>query len=226
MTRIIQGVFRFQHQVFGAKRGLFEQLRGGQRPLALFITCADSRINPNLLTQTEPGELFVLRNAGNLVPPLGTPVGGESASIEYAISHLHVRDVILCGHSLCGAMQGLIAEQPNTALPAVAQWLKIAEPCVAAARARVSAGSPAALLEAVIEQNVLLQIEHLKTYPVVRDAAAEGRLRLHAWVYHFERGEVAAYDAAQDRFVPLRHSPRAKFLVPTNRCSAPLDTHF
>src|SRR5215470_17477677 len=124
MTRIIQGVLDFQRRVFGGKRSLFQQLGKGQKPLALFITCSDSRISPNLLTQTEPGELFILRNAGNLVPPHGAPANGEAATIEYAVAHLHVRDVILCGHSKCGAMAGLLQPQAVASMPAVAGWLE------------------------------------------------------------------------------------------------------
>src|SRR5215510_6253751 len=109
MTRIIQGVFDFRERVFGTRRELFERLVDGQQPLALFITCSDSRINPNLITQTEPGELFILRNAGNLIPPYGLINGGEAGTIEYAVSMLKVRDIIVCGHSHCGAMSALIA---------------------------------------------------------------------------------------------------------------------
>jgi len=214
MTRIIKGVFDFQERVFGSKRTLFRQLGAGQRPLALFITCSDSRINPNLLTQTEPGELFVLRNAGNLVPPQGSPPSGEAATIEYAVHHLHVRDVILCGHSKCGAMQGLLAPQAVSDMPAVADWLKVAGPCVERAKARVPDGASPALLQAVIEQNVLLQVEHLQSLPSVQQSAAAGRLRLHAWVYDFENGGVTAYDPRSERFVPLAESPRRKLLVP------------
>ena len=177
MTRIIQGVFNFQRRVFGQKRDLFEQLHGGQRPLALFITCSDSRINPNLLTQTEPGELFVLRNAGNLVPPEGSPPSGEACTVEYAVHHLHIRDVILCGHSECGAMQGLIHPQATADMPAVTNWLALAGPVVERAKARVPQPAGAALLTAVIEENVLVQMEHLQTYPAVREAAAAGQLR-------------------------------------------------
>src|SRR5947209_2385777 len=112
-TKLIQGVERFRRQVFGAKQELFQKLGKGQTPLALFITCSDSRINPNLLTQTEPGELFILRNAGNLVPPHGATVGGEEATIEYALAHLKVRDILVCGHSHCGAIQGFQAPHEN-----------------------------------------------------------------------------------------------------------------
>lgn len=214
MTRIIQGVFDFQQRVFSSKRTLFAKLGSGQRPLALFVTCSDSRINPNLLTQTEPGELFVLRNAGNLVPPHGAPTNGEAATIEYAVHHLHVRDIILCGHSQCGAMQGLLAPQAVADMPAVAAWLQFGQESVQRARARHPSAAGAALLQAVIEENVLVQIEHLQTFPAVQQAAAAGRLRLHAWVYGFERGDVSAYDAENGRFVPLAASPLEKLLVP------------
>jgi carbonic anhydrase len=214
MTRIIKGVFDFQDRVFGSKRTLFHRLGAGQRPLALFITCSDSRINPNMLTQTEPGELFVLRNAGNLVPPQGSPASGEAATIEYAVHHLHVRDVILCGHSKCGAMQGLLAPQAVADMPAVADWLKLGLPCVERAKARVPDAAGPELLQAVIEQNVLLQVERLQSFPSVQQAAVAGRLRLHAWVYEFENGAVTAYDPRSDRFVPLSESPRQKLLVP------------
>ncbi len=225
MTRIIQGVFNFQQRVFGAKRNLFEQLHDGQRPLALFITCADSRVNPNLLTQTEPGELFVLRNAGNLVAPDGSPPNGERATIDYAVQHLHVRDIILCGHSQCGAMQGLIHPEALTALPAVAEWLRFADPSVERARQRMPGAEGDLFFQTVIEQNVLVQIEHIQTYPAVRQAAAEGRLRLHAWVYRFESGEVIAYDAGLDAFVPLGESPREKLLVPMPSAGLPTTHH-
>ena len=215
MTRIIQGVFNFQRRVFGEKRELFEQLHGGQRPLALFITCADSRVNPNLLTQTEPGELFVLRNAGNIVPPDGSPPSGEAGTIEYAVHHLHIRDIILCGHTECGAMQGLIHPEATAAMPAVTNWLAMAGPVVEREGAAPQTAG-AALLKAVIEENVLMQMEHLQTYPSVRTAAAEGRLRLHAWVYAFERGEVTAFDANSKQFVPLVGSAQHKLLVPTS----------
>ncbi len=217
MTRIIQGVFDFQQRVFGEKRKLFEHLHEGQRPLALFITCADSRINPNLLTQTEPGELFVLRNAGNLVPPYSPSVTGEAATIEYAVSHLHVRDIILCGHSQCGAMSGVQAPESVAGLPHVRDWLELARPSVARAKALAPAAEGPTLLQLIIEQNVLLQVEHLQTYPAVQAAAQAGRLRLHAWMYEFVSGLVTAYDAQHQCFVPLAQSTHSKLLVPMSK---------
>src|SRR3954447_11455432 len=127
MTRILQGVLSFQRRIFGGKQEQFEQLAKGQKPLALFITCSDSRVMPDLLAQTEPGELFVLRNAGNLVPPHGAGSGAEAATVEYAISQLEVRDVILCGHSRCGAMHGLLEPAALAKLPSVAGWLEHAK---------------------------------------------------------------------------------------------------
>src|SRR5262249_54805959 len=123
MTRIIQGVLNFQKRVFGSKQQQFESLAKGQKPLALFITCSDSRVMPDMLAQTEPGELSVLRNAGNLVPPHGAGSGAEAATIEYAIDQLKVRDVIVCGHSRCGAMHGLLEPAALQKLPSVAAWL-------------------------------------------------------------------------------------------------------
>jgi carbonic anhydrase len=214
MTRIIQGVLDFQRHVFDSKKQLFERLRDGQRPLALFVTCADSRINPNLLTQTEPGELFVLRNAGNLIPPHDAPLNGESAALEYAVRQLRVRDLILCGHSQCGAMQALLAPSSVANLPRVSGWIELARDSLDRARAMSPRATDDELLERVIEQNVLVQIEHLQTYPAVREAVLDGQLRLHAWVYQIESGQVAAYDASSQRFVPLAQSPRSKLLVP------------
>ena len=220
MTRLIRGVGEFQQQVYEARKELFEELKDGQKPLALFITCADSRIDPNLLTQTAPGELFVLRNAGNMVPPSGAMTQGEGATIEYAVSHLKVRDVILCGHSQCGAMGGLLAPQAVAQMTEVAKWLQFADNAVARARRRVTSDNPQELLNEVIGQNVLVQVEHILSYPAVRAAAASDAVRLHAWVYEFEHGIVKAYDAAQDKFVPLGSTPY-KLLIPVSDLPSP-----
>lgn len=214
MTRIIKGVFAFQKNVFASKEELFRQLGEGQHPLALFITCSDSRISPNMLTQTQPGELFILRNAGNIVPPAGSPVGGEAATIEYAVVQLKIRDIILCGHAKCGAMQGLLTPPSAKDLPLVLGWLNHAKDSVRAAKARGKELPPETLLSCLIERNVLLQLDHIRTYEFIREALTAGRLRLHGWVYDFESGQVTAYDAAKDAFVPLELSTRPKWLAP------------
>src|SRR6478735_1785987 len=127
-TRLIEGVERFQKNVFAEKESLFHQLGKGQSPGVLFITCSDSRIDPNLLTLTDPGELFILRNAGNLIPPYSAPgPSGATATVEYAVLALKVRDIIVCGHSKCGAIAGLLAPEHLAPLPAVKSWLTYAE---------------------------------------------------------------------------------------------------
>jgi carbonic anhydrase len=203
VTRIIKGVLDFQKRMFQRKEGLFQELARGQKPLALFITCSDSRINPNLLTTTEPGELFILRNAGNLVPPYGGEINGEEATIEYAVAQLKVRDVILCGHTHCGAMHGLLEPHALEKLPRVAAWLEFAKAIIPDVQKEKDHLSPEDLLTLAVEKNVLLQIEHLKSHPAVAAAVSADTLRLHAWVYHIETGRVDAYHEASGRYVPL-----------------------
>lgn len=210
MTRIIQGVINFQRRIFAGKKAMFEQLGHGQQPLALFITCSDSRISPDLLAQTQPGELFVLRNAGNLVPPHEAGPGAEAATIEYALVQLRVREIILCGHSKCGAMHGLIEPQALGPLPTVAGWLAHAREVPPRLPADLP---PEARLARAIEENVLVQLEHLRGHPAVRAALEARAVRLHGWVYHFERGEVDAYDALSGKFVPLEKQARERLMA-------------
>ncbi len=181
-------------------------MAGGQTPEALFITCSDSRINPNLLTNTAPGELFILRNAGNIVPPWGHDNGGESATIEYAVTVLGVRDVIVCGHSHCGAMQGLIDPTSVAELPAVRRWLSHADATRRVLMDNYSHLSGEALETVAVQENVLAQIENLRTHPCVATAVAKGALHLHGWVYKIETGEVFTYESASEQFVPLATS--------------------
>jgi carbonic anhydrase len=202
MTRIMRGVLNFQNLIFGEKEELFQKLSKGQQPLALFITCSDSRIIPDMLAQTEPGELFVLRNAGNLVPPHEAGSGAEAATIEYAVVQLHVRDIIVCGHSKCGAMHGLLEPDALKKMPSVAGWLRHAQGVLEKLPVRDSLAEEDRLARA-IEENVLLQLEHIKTHPAVREGIGARSLRLHGWVYHFEKGKVETYDPALDAFVPL-----------------------
>src|SRR4051812_32800007 len=118
MQKLVDGIHHFQQNIFSSHERLFKRLVKGQNPLALFITCSDSRIDPMLLTQADPGELFIMRNAGNIVPPYGAVRGGEAATIEYAVSVLAVKEIIVCGHSHCGAMNALLQPDLLTKLPA------------------------------------------------------------------------------------------------------------
>jgi carbonic anhydrase len=203
MQKLIQGIHRFQAETFRPLQGLFEQLAHGQAPETLFITCSDSRIDPNLLTRSQPGDLFILRNAGNIVPPHGAANGGEAATIEFAVAALGVKDVIVCGHSHCGAMKGLLEPGAVAALPAVAGWLAHAETTRRIVRENYRDLAPDRLLTLTVEENVLVQLENLRTLPAVAARLRKGDLHLHGWVYKIETGEVFAYDPGPGQFVPL-----------------------
>ncbi|MEM9658157.1 MAG: carbonic anhydrase, partial [Planctomycetota bacterium] len=159
MKKLVDGIHEFQENFFRREHRLFETLAKGQTPLALFITCSDSRIDPNLLTQTRPGELFILRVAGNIVPPYGAVCGGEAATIEYAVSVLKVRDIIICGHSHCGAMGGLLHPEAIEKMPAVKAYLGHAESTRRIVEENYAhIDDPGKRLTIAIEKNVLVQL--------------------------------------------------------------------
>ncbi|MDP2339504.1 MAG: carbonic anhydrase [Deltaproteobacteria bacterium] len=203
MKKLLDGIHRFQSGVFGAQRELFSRLSKGQDPDALFITCSDSRINPNLVTQTDPGDLFIIRNAGNLVPAYGPFPGGEAATIEYAIEVLGVKDVIICGHTHCGAMKSILDPTGLDELPAVKGWLTHADGTRRIMRTLYKDLPHEAQLETCIEENVLVQIENLRTHPSVLAALTRGEMTLHAWVYEIETGIVDAFEAETGQFQPI-----------------------
>jgi carbonic anhydrase len=205
MQKLVQGIHQFQSNVFGPRRALFERLARGQAPEALFITCSDSRISPNLLTQTDPGDLFILRNAGNLVPPFGATGGGEAATVEYAVAALGVRDVVVCGHTGCGAMQALLGDQGKLAddLPLVGAWLKHAEATRRIVRESYRHLDGERLARVAVEENVLVQLENLRTHPAVASKVARGELHLHGWVYAIETGRVYAFRPDEGQFTLL-----------------------
>lgn len=209
IKRIINGLNDFQQNYFKTHQDLFERLSQGQTPEILFITCSDSRIDPNLLTQTEPGELFIIRNLGNIIPPHGTLNSSEGAGIEYAVQAVNIKEVIVCGHSHCGSMKGLLQLQSlSDEMPLVYDWLKHhGESTRRLVRENYHDYSEEELLNIAIQNNVLTQIENLETYPVIRSRLHAGKLRLHAWVYEIETGKILAYDVNQNQFVLLRQEP-------------------
>ncbi len=213
MQKLINGIHQFQSNHFANQRELFERLAHGQNPEALFITCSDSRINPNLITQTEPGDLFIVRNAGNIVPPYGAGQGGEAASIEFAVAGLGVQHIVLCGHSHCGALKSLLKPESLHDMPAVANWLSHAEATRRIMREKYADRTGEALLTTAVEENVLIQLENLRTHPTVASGLACGKMKLHAWVYKIETGQIFAYDAADGQFIPLQ-SPAIESGVP------------
>jgi carbonic anhydrase len=203
MEKLIHGVAAFVHSIHRGEKALFEKLATAQSPDVLFVTCSDSRIDPSLMTQTKPGEMFVVRNAGNIVPPPEAGMGGEAASIEYAVSVLGVKDVIVCGHSDCGAMKAVMNPEVGAGLSAVPGWLAHAGPTRALVARYFPDASPAMRELAAIELNVLVQIEHLRLLPFVRDACEAGRLAIHAWLYDIGAGEIRAFDSVTEHFVPI-----------------------
>lgn len=200
MQKLIDGIHQFRAETFENEREHFERLAKGQSPEVLFITCSDSRINPNMLTRAKPGELFILRNAGNIVPAYTGVATGECATIEYAVTVLNVKDIIVCGHSHCGAMAGLLSPERLSAVPNVAAWLKNADSTRAIVAENYVGLSEENQVKAAIQENVLVQIENLRTHPSVAARLARGALRLHAWVYKFETGEVFAYDPRDGQY--------------------------
>jgi carbonic anhydrase len=205
ITRILKGLNNFQTNYFELHREMFEELSQGQKPEILFITCSDSRIDPNLLTQTQPGELFIIRNLGNIIPAHGTPNNGEGAGVEYAISALDIKHIIVCGHSHCGSMKGLLQlKNLVEEMPLVHDWLKThAESTRRLLKENYAGYDEEKLLRIAVEENVLTQIENLETYPVIRSKLHGNKISLHAWIYEIETGKIYAYDVNQSKFVPL-----------------------
>lgn len=216
MQRLVEGIHAFQRNQFSKDRKLFETLAQGQSPLALFVTCSDSRIDPNRLTQTKPGELFILRTVGNIIPPYGAVFGGEAATIEYSVAALGVKDLVVCGHSHCGAMGGLLDPDGVSKMPAVRAYLEHAESTRRIlAENYTDVTDPCKRLTLAVEENVLVQLENLRTHPSVAAALSRGQLKLHGWVYKFETGEVFAFDPDRNQFVSLEKNvgPAVESLV-------------
>ncbi|MDP5292345.1 carbonic anhydrase [Oceanimonas sp. CHS3-5] len=202
MKEIIEGFLKFREEVFPIHEDLFRGLAHQQRPRTLFISCSDSRLVPELVTQHQPGGLFVIRNAGNIVPSYGPEPGGVSASVEYAVTALQVTDVVICGHSDCGAMKAIATCACMDEMPAVGSWLRYADSARIVNQARHYA-SERARIESMVRENVIAQLANIQTHPSVRLALEEGRLALHGWVYDIESGRIEAFDGASRSFVSL-----------------------
>jgi len=222
MPHFAAGVVRFQNDLFPEKKDLFEKLSKGQSPEALFITCSDSRIETAMITQTDPGELFICRNAGNIVPPHTEQTGGITASIEYAVSVLNVPHIVICGHTECGAMKGAMNQEALKDLPHVRKWLGYASAALQVVDELAEGKSEDERMRLLLEQNVILQLQHLKTHPSVARRLAKKNLMLHGWVYDIATGGVDAYDAEAGRFVPVdqRYASEIARIVENDDCAA------
>ena len=203
MKKLVSGYEKFRADIFPAKKEIFEHLAGEQHPRALFVTCADSRILPEMIMQADPGELFIQRNAGNMVPPYGERMGGVSATIEYGVLALNVKHIVVCGHSDCGAMRGVLHPEKVAKMPTVAAWLMHGEVARRIVDDTYGELTEEQKLEALIHENVLAQLDHLRTHPSVASRLKSGDLHLHGWVYKIHTGQIEAYDAQTETFAPL-----------------------
>jgi carbonic anhydrase len=222
ISKVIEGYRHFSEEIYPEHRELFDELRDKQNPQVLFITCADSRIDPSLITHTVPGELFICRNIGNIIPAYGEMVGGVSAVVEYAVVGLKVTEIIVCGHSDCGAMKAL--KNPDApslaAMPTVKAWLQNAKAALEVVRATSPEVAGDQMLRALTEENVLLQLQHLRTHPGVAAGLATGKVRLHGWIYSIGDGRVDAFDQTTRRFRPIQEvvgSPDRPLATTTQR---------
>jgi carbonic anhydrase len=203
MQRLIEGVHKFQKDVYPQHRELFEELATRQNPRILFITCADSRIVPDLITQSQPGDLFICRNAGNMVPPYGEVHGGVSATIEYAVLALGIKHIVVCGHTDCGAMKGVLHPEALDNLPTVKTWLNHGELARRIVSEHYKDLPEPEKLAVLTEENVVAQLEHLRTHPSVASRLASAEISLHGWVYDIGHGTVRAWDPTEEQFVPI-----------------------
>ena len=195
---------RFRGEILPAQKALYQHLAvNGQSPKALMISCADSRVVPEMIMQAEPGELFVCRNAGNIVPPFSQANGGVSSAVEYAVVALGVRDIIICGHSDCGAMKAFRSPEALEKMPNVAAWLRHSH----AAHSVVCNAYPdlddIAAARAMALENVVAQLNHLRTHPSVAAGLAQGHLTLHGWFFEIETQRVLVFDGSTGLFVEV-----------------------
>jgi carbonic anhydrase len=215
MQELIAGIHKFRSEQFGEYEALFQRLaRDGQNPHTLFITCSDSRVLAELITQSKPGDLFVVKNVGNIVPhssATGT-TNSTAAAIEFAIDALGVQDIVVCGHSQCGAMKALLTEPDLSTMPHLAGWLTLATPVREAVRERYRhITDENARVNAAAEENVLFALENLQSYPAVQRKLEAGALRLHGWFFKIATAELFAYEPEVQQFRPLTDAPAMKF---------------
>ena len=208
MEKLIEGVHKFHTDEFGNYRSLFRKLsQEGQNPHTLFITCSDSRVLAELITQSKPGDLFVVKNVGNIVPPASATgsTNSTAAAIEFAVDSLRVSDIVVCGHSQCGAMEALITGLPSdNSLPHLREWLALAAPVRQVLQTEYHhLKSNAERTTAAAEENVLFALENLHTYPSVEKRLADGSLHLHAWFFKIDSAELFAYEPETKQFAPL-----------------------
>jgi carbonic anhydrase len=203
MRKLIEGALHFQNEVYPKNRALYRSLASQQSPRWLMIACSDSRVVPSMLVQSGPGDLFICRNAGNIVPAHGEHSGGVSATIEYAVSVLQVKHIIVCGHSDCGAMRAVLNADKLTGLPAVSNWIRYAERARAVVLENGNGASEQAMFEMLTKENVLAQLDNLRTLPSVAAKLKAARLEIHGWIYDIAHGQFSVWDPSSGGWRPL-----------------------
>jgi carbonic anhydrase len=206
VNELIGRVFDFEKKVYEDSRALYSKLANhGQEPKALIISCADSRIVPEQIMQAQPGDLFVCRNAGNMVPPYSTQNGGVTATVEYAVMVLGIRDIIVCGHSDCGAMKGLAGDPAAlNAMPNVAAWLRHGSAARSVLDSNYAGIEEGDRVQALSLENVVAQLSHLRTHPSVAAGIARGEIALHGWFVDIHNGQMLALNGETGRFEAVR----------------------
>lgn len=222
MNDVIGRVFGFQKEVFGIESDLYSKLAtDGQKPKALMISCSDSRVVPEHIVQARPGDLFVCRNAGNIVPPFTQQNGGTTSTVEYAVAVLGVTDIIICGHSGCGAMGALMKPETLEGLPSVAAWLRHSHAAQSVVKHSYPDLDDADAIRAASLENVVVQIAHLRTHPAVASRIAKGELTLHGWFVDIHAGAIFALDGTSGRFMAITEDqPLPVALKPEQRLAA------
>lgn len=214
MKKLIEGIVEFRKNLTDEHRDLFAKLALGQKPDALFIACSDSRVVPNLFASTNPGDLFVLRNIGNLIPPVSTSVIDTSApaAIEFSIFSLNVSNIIICGHSECGAMQAIVQGLNSNSTPNLDAWLKYGEESFNKVKKGVVLNPSLSLHNQLSQVNVLQQMQHIVSYPFVRERIEKKQLRVHGWWFDIAHADVYCYENSLDQFV-LIDDKEAKLIL-------------
>jgi carbonic anhydrase len=206
MKKLLDGIVDFRKRILPTCRDKFAELAKGQNPDALLVTCSDSRVAPNWFASTDPGDLFVVRNVGNLVPPAGTGpnpklIGGSVlAAAEFSILRLNVSHIIVCGHSECGAMQTLLAENPPNDTPYLKSWLTYGEPALKKLKQETAFDSKLSRVNQLSQFNVLQQIEHLKSHSFIRKQVEENKVQIHGWWFDIAKADVYAFEKDAGKF--------------------------
>jgi carbonic anhydrase len=213
MKKLIQGIVEFRKNLTEESRDLFAKLALGQKPDSLFIACSDSRVVPNLFASTNPGDLFVLRNLGNLIPPASSMQEDNSAQavVEFSVFSLQVSDIIICGHSECGAMQAL-AHGISCGCSHIHSWLKYGEESVAKVRSGCTLDPSLSEINQISQMNVLQQMEHIQSYSFIQERIEKGELRVHGWWFDIAKASVYCYESELNQFILIDESEADRIL--------------